>query len=344
MRSHTGSAAPAPSRRALDRLSPRAPPPIVGPIDAPGPTIADRGEADDAHELVARRGGGGRADLRCRGRRGAGAHHLSAAFDAGQRLLAGGEARHGRCLRADQGRLPDGLPAAGRQFPGAAQQPRGRDRQQARPASSSPLPAATSSTRRCSARRMPASRSSLPTSIIRKTSFRQSYVGQDLEVAGYDLAKAQSANFPAEGPIHVLIGVNGPGQVWSETRAAGIERFIKEYQAANTDREVTYERIDAGLDLALVGQRVAAYVQATPTTAYFDTGYWHAGAAVTPPRSRQEAGRSAARRLRPGAGRVRRDEERLHPAHGRPAALPPGLLPGPPAAICSTTSSSRRST
>lgn len=69
--------------------------------------------------------------------------------------------------------------------------------------------------------------------------------------------------------------------MWSETRAAGIERFVKEYQAANTDREVTYERIDAGLDLALVGQRVAAYVQATPTTAYFDTGYWHAGAAVT---------------------------------------------------------------
>jgi simple sugar transport system substrate-binding protein len=111
--------------------------------------------------------------------------------------------------------------------------------------------------------------------------FRQSYVGQDLEVAGYDLAKAQSANFPAEGPIHILIGVNGPGQVWSETRAAGIERFVKEYQAANTDREVTYERIDAGLDIAIVGQRVAAYVQATPTTAYFDTGYWHAGAAVT---------------------------------------------------------------
>ncbi len=112
-------------------------------------------------------------------------------------------------------------------------------------------------------------------------SYRLSYVGQDLEVAGYDLAKAQSENFPAEGPVHVLIGVNGPGQVWSETRAAGIERFVKEYQEANPDREITYERIDAGLDLALVGQRVAAYVQATPTNAYFDTGYWHAGAAVS---------------------------------------------------------------
>ena len=111
--------------------------------------------------------------------------------------------------------------------------------------------------------------------------YRLAYVGQNLEQAGYDLAKAQSANFPAEGPIHVLIGVNGPGQVWSETRAAGIERFIKEYIEANSDRDVTYERIDAGLDLSIVGQRVAAYVQATPTTAYFDTGYWHAGAAVS---------------------------------------------------------------
>ncbi|HET7715985.1 MAG TPA: substrate-binding domain-containing protein [Bauldia sp.] len=110
--------------------------------------------------------------------------------------------------------------------------------------------------------------------------YRLAYVGQNLEQAGYDLAKAQSANFPAEGPIHILIGVNGPGQVWSETRAAGIERFVKEYIAANTAREITYERIDAGLDLSIVGQRVGAYVQATPTTAYFDTGYWHAGAAV----------------------------------------------------------------
>lgn len=110
--------------------------------------------------------------------------------------------------------------------------------------------------------------------------YRLAYVGQDLEVAGYELAQAQAENFPAEGPIHVLIGVNGPGQVWSEQRAAGIERFVNDYITANPDREVTYERIDAGLDLSIVGQRVGAYVQATPTSAYFDTGYWHAAAAV----------------------------------------------------------------
>ena len=111
--------------------------------------------------------------------------------------------------------------------------------------------------------------------------YRLAYVGQDLEVAGYELAQAQSENFPAEGPIHVLIGVNGPGQVWSEQRAAGIQRFMEEYIEANPDREISFERIDAGLDLSAVGSRVAAYVQSEETTAYFDTGYWMAGAAVS---------------------------------------------------------------
>lgn len=111
--------------------------------------------------------------------------------------------------------------------------------------------------------------------------YRLAYVGQDLEVAGYELAQAQSENFPAEGPIHVVIGVNGPGQVWSEQRAAGIQRFMDEYIESNPDREITYERIDAGLDLSAVGSRVAAYVQSQETTAYFDTGYWMAGAAVS---------------------------------------------------------------
>jgi len=111
-------------------------------------------------------------------------------------------------------------------------------------------------------------------------SFRLSYVGQDLEVAGYELAKAQAENFPEEGPIHVVIGVNGPGQVWSEQRAAGIQRFMEEYIDQNQERDISYERIDAGLDLSTVAQRVSAYVQSNPdTTAYFDTGYWEAGAA-----------------------------------------------------------------
>ena len=110
---------------------------------------------------------------------------------------------------------------------------------------------------------------------------RLSFTGQDLEQAGYDLAAGLAPQFPEEGPIHVLIGISGPGQVWAESRGAGIARFMEDYITANPDREITYEKIDSGLDLAVTGQRVAAYVQTTPTTAYFDVGYWAAGAAVS---------------------------------------------------------------
>ncbi len=106
---------------------------------------------------------------------------------------------------------------------------------------------------------------------------RQAFVGQGFIPAGYSLAEAQSANFPAEGPLHVLVGVSGPGQNWSEQRAQGITNFLDEYIAANPDREITYEKIDSGLDLATVGDRVGAYLAAnTNTNAYFDTGFWHA--------------------------------------------------------------------
>ncbi len=109
---------------------------------------------------------------------------------------------------------------------------------------------------------------------------RQAFVGQGFIPAGYGLARAQSANFPAEGPIHVLVGVSGPGQNWSEQRALGITTFLDEFIAANPDRQITYERIDSGLDLAIVADRVGAYLAANPnTTAYFDTGFWHAGVA-----------------------------------------------------------------
>ncbi len=110
---------------------------------------------------------------------------------------------------------------------------------------------------------------------------RLSFTGQDLEQAGYDLAAGLAPQFPEEGPIHVLIGISGPGQVWAESRGAGIARFMDDYIAEHPDREITYEKIDSGLDLAITGQRVAAYVQTTPTTAYFDVGYWAAGAAVS---------------------------------------------------------------
>ena len=107
------------------------------------------------------------------------------------------------------------------------------------------------------------------------------YVGQDLEQAGYDLARGLAEQFPKDGPIHVLVGVSAPGQNWAELRAGGVERFLKEYIAAHPGRDVTYKRIDSGVDLAVTGSRVSAYVQGNPaTTAYIDMGYWHAGAAA----------------------------------------------------------------
>jgi simple sugar transport system substrate-binding protein len=114
-----------------------------------------------------------------------------------------------------------------------------------------------------------------------KMTHRLSFTGQDLEQAGYDLAAGLAPRFPKEGPIHVLIGISGPGQVWAESRGAGIARFMDDFKAQNPGREITYEKIDSGLDLSITGQRVAAYVQTKPTTAYFDVGYWAAGAAVS---------------------------------------------------------------
>ena len=114
-----------------------------------------------------------------------------------------------------------------------------------------------------------------------KKTHRLAFVGQDLEQAGYDLAAGLAPQFPKSGPIHVLIGISGPGQVWAESRGAGIARFMDDYKKANPGRQITYEKIDSGLDLSTTGQRVAAYVQSKPTTAYFDVGYWAAGAAVS---------------------------------------------------------------
>jgi simple sugar transport system substrate-binding protein len=108
---------------------------------------------------------------------------------------------------------------------------------------------------------------------------RLAFIGQNFDVAGYELGKAQSKNFPA-GNIHVLLGVSGPGQGWAERRIRGVVKFLKEFKMKNPKRKVTWEKIDSGTDLSITGPRVAAYVQANPkTNAYFDAGFWHAGAA-----------------------------------------------------------------
>ena len=109
---------------------------------------------------------------------------------------------------------------------------------------------------------------------------RQAFVGQGFLPAGYSLGEAMSEHFPSEGPIKVLVGISAPGQNWSEQRGSGVLNFMADYKAANPDREVSFERIDSGTDLAITSDRVGAYLSANPdTTAYFDTGFWHAGVA-----------------------------------------------------------------
>ena len=113
-----------------------------------------------------------------------------------------------------------------------------------------------------------------------KGNARQAFIGQGFVPAGYSLGKAISEDFPKDGPIKVLVGISAPGQNWSESRGAGVMKFLEEYKAAHADREVSWERIDSGTDLAITSDRVGAYLNAHPdTTAYFDTGFWCAGVA-----------------------------------------------------------------
>lgn len=120
-----------------------------------------------------------------------------------------------------------------------------------------------------------------------KGNARQAFIGQGFVPAGYSLGKAISESFPKEGPIKVLVGISAPGQNWSESRGAGVMKFLEEYKAAHPDRQVSWERIDSGTDLAVTSDRVGAYLNAHPdTTAYFDTGFWCAGVA----RSLQDRG------------------------------------------------------
>nr|WP_244542437.1 sugar ABC transporter substrate-binding protein [Devosia psychrophila] len=112
-----------------------------------------------------------------------------------------------------------------------------------------------------------------------KGNARQAFIGQGFQAAGYSLGQAQSANFPADGPIRVLVGISAPGQNWSEQRGQGVINFLEEYKASS-GRDITWEKIDSGTDLAVTSDRVGAYLAGHPDlTAYFDTGFWHASVA-----------------------------------------------------------------
>ena len=109
---------------------------------------------------------------------------------------------------------------------------------------------------------------------------RSAFVGQGFRPAGYSLGQAMSEHFPAEGPIKVLVGISAPGQNWSEARGGGVMDFLEDFKKANPGRDVSWERMDSGTDLAVTADRVGAYLNANPdTTAYFDTGFWHAAVA-----------------------------------------------------------------
>jgi simple sugar transport system substrate-binding protein len=109
---------------------------------------------------------------------------------------------------------------------------------------------------------------------------RQAFVGQDLFAAGYALGNAQIAALPKDGPLHLVVGVSAPGQNWSEQRAGGITKALEEFKAANAGRQIKIVRLDTGTDLAIVADRVGAYLNANQdVNAYFDTGFWHAAVA-----------------------------------------------------------------
>ena len=109
---------------------------------------------------------------------------------------------------------------------------------------------------------------------------REAFIGQNFIPAGTTLGKGLSALFPKEGAVRVLVGVSAPGQNWAEQRAQGVMNGLEAFKKANPDRQVTIEKIDSGTDLAIVSDRVGAYLNAHPdTTAYFDMGFWHAGVA-----------------------------------------------------------------
>jgi simple sugar transport system substrate-binding protein len=109
---------------------------------------------------------------------------------------------------------------------------------------------------------------------------RQAFVGQNFVPAGTTLGRRMAALFPKEGPIRVIVGVNAPGQNWSEQRAKGIVNGLEEYKKANPGREIVIDRVDVSTDGAVVTDRVGAYISAHPdTTAYIETGLWHSNVA-----------------------------------------------------------------
>ena len=129
---------------------------------------------------------------------------------------------------------------------------------------------------------------------------RQAFVGQNFVPAGDDAGPPHGGAVSRRRPIRVLVGVNAPGQNWSEQRAKGVMNGLEEFKKANPDRKMVIDRIDVSTDGAIIADRVGAYISAHPdTTAYIDMGLWHSDVAKHAEGPQHSARQDPAGRLRP---------------------------------------------
>ncbi|MER9234593.1 substrate-binding domain-containing protein [Mesorhizobium sp. M0622] len=98
---------------------------------------------------------------------------------------------------------------------------------------------------------------------------RLSFIGQDLEQAGYDLAAEMAKSFPDDDVQVVVNGVD-LAQAWAAQRTHGIERFLQDYKKIHKGN-VTWEVIEATYDTPTEQSRISAYAQSNPNlTAVID--------------------------------------------------------------------------
>lgn len=106
---------------------------------------------------------------------------------------------------------------------------------------------------------------------------RLAFIGQDLFLAGYEVAKGLVGQLDKSKPQHVLLGLARPGESWAEDRIGGAKKYLDE--AKTQGWNLTYHVIDSANDLSVTGQRICQYVQGNrSTTAVIGAGFWFAGA------------------------------------------------------------------
>jgi len=106
---------------------------------------------------------------------------------------------------------------------------------------------------------------------------RLAFIGQDLFLAGYELAKGLLAGMDKDEPQHVLLALARPGESWAEDRIGGARLYLDEAIADGWN--LTYETIDSSNDISVTGQRICQYVLGNRnTTAVVGSAFWFAGA------------------------------------------------------------------